>query len=117
MNKVLIFLVLISFIICQPSKAKREEMRQKRKRERDHKLMECILSNNQTSPTLKKLIEENKEENLRKALHPGGHKLEISDLVIIRNCIKELFDKRREIREEMRKKKEQEQSEPQNNDI
>ena len=68
-------------------------------------LWNVILSNKQTSPTLKKLIEENKEENLRKALHPGGHKLEISDLVIIRNCIKELFDKRREIREEMRKKR------------
>ena len=92
-------------------------MRQKRKRERDNKLMECILRNEQTSPTLKKLIEENKEENLRKALRPGGHKLEISDRVIIRNCRKELFDKRREIREEMRKIKEQEQSEPQNNDI
>ena len=117
MNKVLIFLVLISFIICQPSEAKREEMRQKRKRERDHKLMECILSNNQTSPTLKKLIEENKEENLRKALRPKDHKLEISDRVIIRNCRKELFDKRREIREQWRKKQEQEQREPQNNNI
>ncbi len=117
MNKVLIFLVLISFIICQPSEAKREEMRQKRKRERDHKLMECILSNNQTSPTLKKLIEENKEENLRKALRPKDHKLEISDRVIIRNCRKELYDKRREIREQWRKKQEQEQREPQNNNI
>ena len=117
MNKVLIFLVLITFIICQPSEAKREEMRQKRKRERDHKLMECILSNNQTSPTLKKLIEENKEENLRKALRPKDHKLEISDRVIIRNCRKELFDKRREIREQWRKKQEQEQREPQNNNI
>ena len=117
MNKVLIFLVLISFIICQSSEAKREEMRQKRKREREHKLMECILSNKQTSPTLKKLIEENKEENLRKALRPKDHKLEISDRVIIRNCRKELFDKRREIREQWRKKQEQEQREPQNNNI
>ena len=118
MNKVLIFLVLISFIICQSSEAKREEMRQKRKREREHKLMECILSNKQTSPTLKKLIEENKEEeNLMKALHPIYHKLEISDRVIIRNCRKELYDKRREIREQRRKKQEQEQREPQNNNI
>ena len=117
MNKVLIFLVLISFIICQPSEAKREEMRQKRKRERDHRLMECILSNNQTSPTLKKLIEENKEENLRKALRPKDHKLEISDRVIIRNCRKEYHEKRREIREQRRKKQEQEQREPQNNNI
>ena len=92
-------------------------MRQKRKRERDNKLMECILNNKQTSPTLKKLIEENKEENLRKALRPKDHKLEISDRVIIRNCRKELYDKRREIREQWRKKQEQEQREPQNNNI
>ena len=116
MNKVLIFLVLISFIICEPSEARREEIRQKRI-ERDKQLMECILSNNQTSPTLKKLIEENKEENLRKALRPKDHKLEISDRVIIRNCRKELYDKRREIREQRRKKQEQEQREPQNNNI
>ena len=117
MNKVLIFLVLISFIICQPSDARREEIRQKR-REHDKQLKECILRNEQTSPTLKKLIEENKEEeNLMKALHPIYHKLEISDRVIIRNCRKELFDKRREIREQWRKKQEQEQREPQNNNI
>ena len=112
MNKVLFFLVLISFIICEPSEARREEMRQKRI-ERDKQLMECILSNEQTSPTLKKLIEENKEEHLMKALHPRDHKLEKSDRDIIRNCRREMFDKRRE---EMRKKREQEHREHPNND-
>ncbi len=44
MNIVLIFLVLISFIICQPSEAQREEIPKKR-RENDKQLKKCILSN------------------------------------------------------------------------
>ena len=104
MNKVLFFLILLSFIVCQPSEAKREEMRQRR-REQDRLLAECILNNTQTSPELKKLIEENKDDHIMKALHPRDHKLEKSDRDIIRNCRKEQFDKRRE---EIRKRKEQE---------
>ena len=104
MNKVLFFLILLSFIVCQPSEAKREKMRQRR-REQDRLLAECILNNRQTSPELKKLIEENKDEHLMRALHPRDHKLEKSDRDIIRNCRKEQFDKRRE---EIRKRKEQE---------
>ena len=104
MNKVLIFLILLSFIISQPSEARREEMMQRR-REHDKHLAECILNNTQTSPELKKLIEENKDEHLMRALHPRDHKLEKSDRDIIRNCRKEQFDKRRE---EIRKRKEQE---------
>ena len=104
MNKVLIFLILLSFIISQPSEARREEMMQRR-REHDKQLAECILNNAQTSPELKKLIEENKDEHLMRALHPRDHKLEKSDRDIIRNCRKEQFDKRRE---EIRKRKEQE---------
>ena len=112
MNKVLIFLVLISFIICEPSKAKREEMLQEIK-EHDKQLKECILRNEQTSPTLKKLIEENKEENLMKALHPRDHKLEKSDVDIIRKCRRVLIEKRKI---EIRKKQKQEHREHPNND-
>ena len=107
----IIFLVLLSFIISQPSEARREEMRQRR-REQDKQLAECILNNTQTSPELKKLIEENKD-NIMKALHPRDHKLEKSDRGIIRNCRREQFDKRRE---EIRQRREQEHREHPNHD-
>ena len=103
MNKIIIFLIVISFIVCQPSKDKIEEMRQRRKDD-DKNIADCILKNENTSAELKKLIEENKDEDLIKVLHPRDHKLERGDLDIIRKCRKEIFDKRRE---EIRKKREQ----------
>ena len=112
MNKILIFLVLLSFIISQPSEARREEIRQRR-REHDRQLAECILNNTQTSPELKKLIEENKDDHIMKALHPRDHKFVKSDRDIIRNCRREQFDKRRE---EIRQRREQEHREHPNHE-
>ena len=52
-------------------------MRQRR-REHDKQLADCILNNEQTSPELKKLIEENKDGHLMKALHPRDHKFDFA---------------------------------------
>ena len=108
MKKALLFLFLIILITCQPSKERLEEVKRKRK-EHDKQLAECIIKNETTSSELKKLIEENKDENLIKALHPKDHQLGRSDREIIRNCRKALFEKRREEikkeREEFEKKK------------
>ena len=107
MKKALLFLFLIILVTCQPSKEKIEEMKKKRK-EHDKQLAECILKNETTSSELKKLIEENKDDHLMKALHPRAHKLDRSDREIIRNCRKALFDKRREEIEKEREKKRRE---------
>ena len=100
--KIIFFIFLLAFIVCQPSEEKREEIRRRRKKH-DRQIAECILKNENISADLKKLIEENKEENLMKALHPRDHKLERSDRDIIRNCRKEMFDK---IREEHKRERE-----------
>ena len=102
--KIIFFIFLLTFIVCQPSEEKREEIRRRRK-EHDRQIAECILKNENISTNLKKLIEENKEENLMKALHPRDHKLERSDRDIIRNCRKEMFDKMREEHKRERERK------------
>ena len=95
MKRILFFIFLLTFIVCQPSNDKREEIRKKRK-ERDMQLAECILKNENISADLKKLIEENKDEHLIKALHPRDRKLDRNDRDIIRNCRKEMFEKMKE---------------------
>ena len=95
MKKILFFLILIVFAVCQPSKEKIEEMRQKRK-EHERQIAECILKSPDASPEFKKLIEENKDKDLIRALHPRDHKLEKSDHDVVRNCRREMLDKRRE---------------------
>ena len=108
MKKLLIFLALFVFIVCQTPEERREELRKKRK-EHDRKIAECILKSDQASQELKKIIEENKEEDLRKALHPRDHHFERNDRDVIRNCRKEMFDK---IREEHKERMRQEHPHP-----
>ena len=108
MKKILILLFLVAIVACQPSEARREEIRQRRK-EHDRQLAECILKNEKTSDELKKLIKENKDDNLMKALHPRDHNFDRNDRDIIRNCRKEQFEKHREeIRRERESKKKHE---------
>ena len=95
MKKILFFLVLIVFAVCQPSKEKIEEMK-KRRKEHDMQIAECILKSPDASPEFKKLIEENKDKDLMRAFHPRDHKLEKNDHDVMRNCRREMLDKRRE---------------------
>ena len=95
MKKFLFFLFLLTFIVCPPSYEKREEFK-KRRKEHERQMAECILKHENISPEFKKLIEENKDENIFKALHPKDHKLDKNDRDIIRNCRKEMHDKMKE---------------------
>ena len=113
MKIILFFVILLAFVVCQPSNEKREEIRKKRK-ERDMQLAECILKNENISSELKKLIEENKDEHLMKALHPRDHKLDRNDRDIIRNCRKEMFEK---MKEEHKREKERRNKNHDKNDL
>ena len=102
MKTILIFLVLITFSFCHISQARIEEMK-KRRKEHGRQMAECILKHENISPEFKKLIEENKDENIFKVLHPKDHKLDKNDRDIIRNCRKEMHDK---MKEEWKKERE-----------
>ena len=69
MKKIIIFVALVMLVVAQPSEERREEIR-KRRREHDKVIAECILKSEAASPELKKLVEENKDGNLMRALHP-----------------------------------------------
>ena len=115
MKKFLIFLVLIVFAVCQPSKEKIEEMK-KRRKEHDMQIAECILKSPDASPEFKKLIEENKDKDLMRAFHPREHKLEKNDHDVMRNCRREMLDKRREEhRREREREREQRRDEHRDN--
>ena len=95
MRKILFFVLLLVLATCQPSKEKIEEMK-KRRKEREMQLAECILRSPDASEEFKKLIEENKDKDLIRALYPRDHKLEKNDHDVMRNCRREMLDKRRE---------------------
>ena len=104
MRKILFFVLLLVLATCQPSKEKIEEMK-KRRKEHDMQLAECILRSPDASEEFKKLIEENKDKDLIRALHPRDHKLEKKDHEVMRNCRREMLDK---MREEHRRERERE---------
>ena len=114
MNKVLIFLILLSFIVCKSSESEREG-RKRIKKEHDRQLAECILNNAQSSPELREVIEGNKEESLLKVILHMQNKLEKSDNDIIRNCRIELIEKGME--EEKRKREQEKREEPNRDDL
>ena len=97
MKSVLVFLVLMVLVVCPPPKFNREE-RQKRRREFQKQMAECILKSESVSADLKKQIEDNKDDDLRKVLHLYLSKLDSNDREIIRKCRRELFEKMREMR-------------------
>ena len=90
MKTILLFLILLVFVGCPPSKEKIEEMKIKRK-ERDKKIEECLLKSEIASEDLKKKIKEKKDEDLIRILYPHGHELDKSDKDAIRDCRREVF--------------------------
>ena len=95
MKSLLVFLVLMVFVVCPPPHFNIEE-RMKRRREFQKNIANCIVNSEGVSAELKKKIEDNKDEDLRKILHLYIAKLDSSDREIIRKCRKELFTKMRE---------------------
>ena len=115
MRKILFFVLLLVLATCQPSKEKIEEMK-KRRKEHDMQLAECILRSPDASEEFKKLIEENKDKDLIRALHPRDHKLEKNDHEVMRNCRREMLDKmREEHRREREREREQRRAEHRDN--
>ena len=95
MKNVLLFLLLIGLIICHPP-FDREE-RQKRRRQFQKEMADCIVKSDSVSAELKKQIEDNIDDDLRKVLHLYMTKLDSNDREIIRKCRRELFGKMREM--------------------
>ena len=96
MRCVLVFLLVLALVVCPPNEFNREE-RQRRRKEFQKELADCILKSETVSADLKKQIEDNKDDDLRKVLHLFITKLDSNDREIIRKCRRELFGKIREM--------------------
>ena len=99
MKGVLAFLVLITLALCQPPHdfEFNKEERMKKRKEFQTQLADCILKSESVSAELKKQIEDNKDDDLRKVLHLYMTKLDSNDREIIRDCRRQLFSKMREM--------------------
>ena len=96
MKSVLVFLFLMALVVCPPPEFNREE-RQKKRKQFQKDMADCILKNESASAELKKQVEDNKDDDLRKVLHLYITKLDLNDREIIRKCRRELFGKNREM--------------------
>ncbi len=89
MKNVLIFLVLIVLVVCPPPIGVYREIRETMRKEFQKEMIECLLGS-EINPELKKHIEENKEDDLRKVLRSSIPKINLNDREIIRQCREEL---------------------------
>ena len=90
MRRFVIFFALIVFAISTPNIEEVKERREKLRSKFQTDLAECILKS-EASAELKKEIEDNKEDDLRKILHNFIPKLAPNDKEIIRKCRRESF--------------------------
>ena len=96
MRSVLIFFVLLVLVACPPpSFAEDRGRRESRRKEFKKDMTDCLLKS-EISDELKKQLQDNKEEDLRKVLHLFMTKADTNDKEIIRKCRRELFGKMRE---------------------
>ena len=96
MKSVLVFLVLIALVVCQPHfEGSNRERREKRRKEFQKDMVDCLLKSD-ISAELKKEIQDNKDGDLRKVLHTFITKLDSNDREVIRKCRRELFSKTRD---------------------
>ncbi len=96
MKSVLIFLLVLAFVCCPPPEFSKEDRRQRR-HQFQKEMAECIVNSENVSADLKKQIEENKDDDLRKVLHLYVTKLDTNDREIIKKCRREMFGKMREM--------------------
>ena len=96
MKSILVFLFLMVFVVCPPPHEFNRERIMQRRKEFQKNMVDCIFKSN-ASADLKKQVEDNKEDDLRKVLHLYMNKLDTSDREIIRDCRRELFNKMREM--------------------
>ena len=94
--KNIILLLLLILIICPPARINREE-RYRRKYLARSKFLECILNNESTSEELKKIIKDNKNEEIKKNIISAYiSDLSDNDREIIIGCRRDFFERKRE---------------------
>ena len=94
--KNIIFLLLLILIIFPPARINREE-RYRRKYLARSKFLECILNNESTSEELKKIIKDNKNEEIKKNIISAYiSDLSDNDREIIIGCRRDFFERKRE---------------------
>ena len=103
MKNILFFLILIVFVICQPSNEIIEEEVKKERKKQEMEIVECILKSPDATPEFKKLVEENKDKDLMRVFYPEDYKIDKKDHAIMVNCRKEMFNR---IREEQKRERE-----------
>ena len=85
----------MALVVCPPPFGEDRQGREKRRKEFQKEMTDCLLKS-EISAELKKEIEDNKEDDLRKVLHMYMAKLDSNDREIIRKCRRELFGKMRD---------------------
>ena len=105
MKSSLIFLILIAFAICEISEERREEI-EKRRREHDKFLAECLLKNDTISEVLRNKLKNSSDDEIRKALLPTNkdYRLNKNEIDALRKCRIDYFDKMREKHREERER-------------
>ena len=88
MKKLLIFSLLFIFINTLPHILNEE--REKKRKEAQEKMVNCILNNQNASTELKKQVEKNKDNDLRRFFHSLIEKCEKNDQDVIRKCRREI---------------------------
>ena len=88
MKNVLIFLAIITLVICQFP-----EFKQIKKRNFKNELVQCILKNDKISANLKLQIEKNTQVSLREIFRTFISKSNSNDGEIIKSCRKEYLQK------------------------
>ena len=88
MKSIYIFLLLILIINCLPYST--NEKKEKRRKEAQNKMVNCILKSQNGSNELKKQVEENKGNDLRRFFHHLIEQLGKSDQDVIRKCRREI---------------------------
>ena len=95
MRQFLIFLVIFAFAVCTPNIEEVRAKRQNIRKEFQKQLAECILKS-EGSPILKKHVEDNKDNDIRKVLYDLFNTIDANDRDVIRKCRKESSEKLKE---------------------
>ena len=95
MKYILVFLIILSIVVCFPSNYTKEERIKKRK-ELQQKMFDCILEGN-ISESLKSKVKEYKVEKSFKLYQFFTSKLSESDRAVVRNCRRQMVMNMRSI--------------------
>ena len=93
MRRFVIFLILMALVVCPYSGHMNMEERKKKRKKFQKEIGECILESNKISSQLRKKVEENKDEDIKKLLHLYTEKLGEDDREVIRKCRRKYFEK------------------------